>query len=127
VAAGALQNLGRAALAAGDLDGARKSFQAAPEISSSLGGDLQTTEIRLDLADLALAAGRPGEAAALAKQVASWYQSRGIDGGEALALTVLGEALLDQGLRPEARKAAVQARALLVASQDVELRLALAA
>jgi DNA-binding winged helix-turn-helix (wHTH) protein/tetratricopeptide (TPR) repeat protein/TolB-like protein len=127
VAAGALQNLGRAALAAGDLDGARKSFQEAFEISSSLGGDLQTAEIRLDLADLALAAGRPGEAAALAKQVASWYQSRGIDGGETLALTVLGEALLDQGLRAEARKAAVQARALLVASQDVELRLALAA
>ncbi|MEA2600967.1 MAG: hypothetical protein QOF89_1959 [Acidobacteriota bacterium] len=127
LAAGALRNLGRAALAMGDLDGARKSFQEALETSSSLGGDLQTTEIRLDLADLALAAGHPGEAAVLARQVASWYRSRKIEGGEALALTVLGEAQLAQGLRTEARQAAMEARALLGASQDVELRIEMAA
>lgn len=126
LAAEALQNLGRTALAEGDLDGARRSFQEALDISSALGGDLQTTEIRLDLADLALAAGRPGEAAVLARQVASWYRSRKIDGGEALALTILGEAQLAQGLRAEARQAAVEARAWLGASQDVGLRIAMA-
>ena len=127
LAAGALLNLGRSALAAGDLDGARKSLQEALGISSALGGDLQTTEIRLALAGLNLAAGHPGEAAALARQAASWYRSRKIDGGETPALTVLGEALLAQGLRAEAHQAAVEARSRLGASQDLELRLELAA
>ena len=127
LAAGALRNLGQTALATGDLDGARKSFQEALAISSSLGGELQSAQIRLDLADVALASDRPGEAAALARTAASWYRSREIDGGQAQALTVLGEALLEQGLRAEARKMAVQARALLASSQDVELRLELAA
>ncbi len=127
LAAGALRNLGRTALATGNLDEARKSFEEALKISSSVGGELQSAEIRLDLADLALAAGRPGEAAALARQAASWNRGRGIDGGQALALTMLGEALLDQGLRAEAWKAAAQSRALLETSQDVELRIELAA
>ena len=126
IAAGALRNLGRTALAAGDLEGARKSFQEALEISSALGGDLQTTEIRLDLANLALAAGRPGEAATMARQVASWYRSRKIYGGEAFALILLGEAQLAQGLRAEARQSAVEARARLAVSQDVELRIEMA-
>ncbi|HEX3551783.1 MAG TPA: tetratricopeptide repeat protein [Thermoanaerobaculia bacterium] len=127
LAAGALRNLGRSALAAGDPDGARKSLQEALAISSALGGELQTTEIRLTLADLDLATGHPREAAALARQVASWCRSRKIEGGEALALTVLGEALLVQGLRAEAYQTAVAARSRLGASQDLELRLELAA
>ncbi|HYX22657.1 MAG TPA: tetratricopeptide repeat protein, partial [Thermoanaerobaculia bacterium] len=127
LAAGALRNLGRSALAGGDLDGARKSLQEALAISAALGGELQTTEIRLALAGLDLAAGHPAAAAALARQVASWYHSRKLDGGEALALTVLGEALLAQGLRAEAHQAAVAARSRLGAGQDLELRLELAA
>ncbi|HEV7505072.1 MAG TPA: tetratricopeptide repeat protein [Thermoanaerobaculia bacterium] len=127
LAAGALQNRGRTDLAAGDLDGARKSLQEAFDIASSLGGSLQATEIHLDLARLALAAGRPAEASKLAREVASWYRERKIDGREALALAVLSEALLAQGARVEAAQAAVEARSRLGTSGDVTLRLEMAA
>ncbi|HSS48654.1 MAG TPA: tetratricopeptide repeat protein, partial [Thermoanaerobaculia bacterium] len=118
LAAGALQNLGRIALAAGDVDGARKSFQEAFDIASSLGGSLQAMEIRLDLARLAHAAGRPAEASQWAREVASWYRGRGMDGGEALALAVLSEALLAQGSRAEAAQTAAEARSRLGAGGD---------
>ena len=125
--AGALQNLGRAALAAGDLDGARQSLQEALDISSALGGNLQATEIRLDLARLALAARRPAEASKLAREVASWYRERRMDGAAALALAALGEALLAQGSRVEAAQAAVEARSRLGTGEDVKLRIEMAA
>jgi DNA-binding winged helix-turn-helix (wHTH) protein/tetratricopeptide (TPR) repeat protein len=127
LAADALQSLGRIALAAGDLDGARKSFEEALHISSTLGGSLQAMEIRLDHARLALAAGRPAEAASQAREVASWYRGRRMDGGEALALAVLGEALLAEGARAEASQAAVDARARLGTSEDLRLRIEMAA
>jgi DNA-binding winged helix-turn-helix (wHTH) protein/tetratricopeptide (TPR) repeat protein/TolB-like protein len=122
----ALRNLGRIAFAAGDLDGALKMFQEALETSSSLGANLLAAEIRVDLASLALESGQAGQAALRAREAAAWYRSRGIAGGEALALTVLGEALLAQGLRGDAIHAEAAARARLEASHDLELRLELA-
>jgi DNA-binding winged helix-turn-helix (wHTH) protein/tetratricopeptide (TPR) repeat protein len=127
LAAGALQNLGRAALAAGDLEDARKSLQEALDISSALGGNLQAMEIRLDLARLALAAGRPAEASKLAREVASWYRERRMDGAEALAQAALGEALLAQGSRVEAAQAAKEARSRSGTGEDVKLRIEMAA
>jgi DNA-binding winged helix-turn-helix (wHTH) protein/tetratricopeptide (TPR) repeat protein len=127
LAAAALRNLGLAALAAGDLDGARKSFQEALDISSSLGGNLQAAEVRLDLARLALAAGRLAEASKLSRAVASWYRERRMDGGEALALAMLSETLLAQGLRAEASQAAAAARTRLGTSVDLKLRIEMAA
>jgi len=125
--AAALRNLGWTALAAGDLDGARKFSQDALDISAALGGSLQAVEIRLDLARLALAAGRSAEASKLAREVAAWYQRRKIDGGEALALAVLSEALLAQGALPEASQAALEARSRLGNSEDLKLRIETAA
>jgi len=125
--AAALRSLGWAARAAGDLDGARKFSQEALDISSSLGWNLQATEIRLDLARLALASGRPAEASKLAREAAAWYEKRKMDGGEALALTVLSEALLAQGALPDACRAAVEARSRLGNSEDLQLRIEMAA
>ncbi|HEX4964947.1 MAG TPA: tetratricopeptide repeat protein [Thermoanaerobaculia bacterium] len=126
LAAGALRNLGRTALAAGDLAGARKSLGEALAVSSSLGENLATAEIRLAFAELALASGHPADAAGLARKVASFYHQHKIDGREAAALALLGEALLDQGLRAEARQAGDEARARLGTSDDLELRLEIA-
>jgi DNA-binding winged helix-turn-helix (wHTH) protein/tetratricopeptide (TPR) repeat protein/TolB-like protein len=125
--AAALRNLGWSGFAAGDLDGARKSFQEALSVSVGLGGNLQATEVRLDLARLELAAGRPAEASRLAREVASWYRGRRMDGGEALALAVLSEALLDQGARAEAAQVAREARARFGNSEDLRLRIEMAA
>ncbi len=125
--AAALRNLGWSGFAAGDLDGARKSFQEALGVSAGLGGNLQATEVRLDLARLELAAGRPADASRLAREVASWYRGRGMDGGEALALAVLSEALLAQGARAEASQAAREARSRLGESEDLKLRIEMAA
>lgn len=127
LAAAALRNLGRAALAAGDPEGARKSFQEALDISSALGGNLQATEIRLDQARLALAEGQFPKASKMARELASWYQERRMDGGESLALTLLAEALLAQGSRAEASRAAGEARSRLGASEDLKLRVEMAA
>jgi len=125
--AAALRNLGWSGFAAGDLEGARKAFQEALGISVGLGGNLQATEMRLDLARLELMAGHPTEASKLAREVAAWYRGRGMDGGEALALAVLSEALLDQGARAEAAQAAREARSRLGNSEDLKLRIEMAA
>jgi DNA-binding winged helix-turn-helix (wHTH) protein/tetratricopeptide (TPR) repeat protein/TolB-like protein len=116
------QNRGRADLAAGNLAAAREELEEALQVSSALGEELRAMEIRLDLAAIALAGGQTGEAATLARQTAAWYQKRGIPGGESLALSLLAESLLRQGLRKEAAAVAEQSRARLEASEDRELR-----
>jgi DNA-binding winged helix-turn-helix (wHTH) protein/tetratricopeptide (TPR) repeat protein len=118
----ALQNRGQAEYAAGNLAVAHSELEEALRVSSALGEELRAMEIRLDLAALALAGGRAGEAAALARQAAAWYQKRGIPGGESQALSVLAESLMRQGLRREAQATAAQARVRLDASEDRELR-----
>ena len=119
----ALQNRGRADFAAANLTAARAELTEALQVSSSLGEELRATEIRLDLATLAFAGDQAGEAALLARQAAAWYRGRGLAGGEALAQSILAEALLRQGLRREALAAAERARARLETSEDRELRI----
>ncbi len=122
LAAWALQNIGRADFAAGDLAAAQAALEEAQEISTVLGEELRAMEIRLDLARLALAAGRTNEAADLARENAAWYRARGIPGGEIRSWSLLAEALLREGLEPEAQQAAAFARERLAATQDRELR-----
>jgi DNA-binding winged helix-turn-helix (wHTH) protein/tetratricopeptide (TPR) repeat protein len=119
----ALQNRGRAEYAAGNLAVARSELTEALRVSSALGEELRAMEIRLDLAALALAGNQAGEAAALARQAAAWYQQRGIPGGESQALSALAESQLRQGLRGEAQATAARARVRLDASEDRELRI----
>ncbi|HEY0512879.1 MAG TPA: tetratricopeptide repeat protein [Thermoanaerobaculia bacterium] len=119
----ALQNRGRADFAAGDLPAARAALAEALRVSSSLGEALRATEIRLDLAALSLGADQAGEAAAMARQSAAWYHSRGVACGEALSQAILAEALLRQGMRQDASAAAATARARLETCEDRELRI----
>ncbi len=120
----ALDNRGRADFAAGDLAAARAGLTEALRVSSSAAAEQQATEVRLDLAVLALAEDQPGKAADLARQAAGWYHSREIAGGEAMAQAILAEALLRQGMRQEALVAAAAARSRLETSEDREIRLA---
>jgi tetratricopeptide (TPR) repeat protein len=122
----ALQNRGRADFAAADLAAARARLTEALRVSSSLGEELRATEIRLDLAALALAGDRAGEAAVLARQAAAWSRDHGLGGGEAVAQSILADALLRQGMPREALAAADRARALLETSEDRELRITVA-
>lgn len=122
LAAWALQNLGRADFATGDLAAAGAALDEALQTSLTLGEELRAMEVRLDLAQLALAENRASEAALLAREAAAWYRTHGIPGGEIRAWSLLAEALLRQGLGHEAQKAAAAARARLAASQDRELR-----
>ena len=106
----ALENRGRADFAAGDLAAARAGLTEALRVSSFAAAEQQATEVRLDLAVLALAEEQPGKAADLARQAAGWYHSRQIAGGEGMAQAILAEALLRQGLRQEALVAAAASR-----------------
>lgn len=123
----ALQSRGRADFAAGDLPAARAALTEALQGSSSLGEAPRAAEIRLDLAGLALAGKQAAEAAALARQAAAWYRDRNIAGGEALAQSILAEALLRQGMRQEALASAATARSRLEACEDREIRILAAA
>ncbi|HEY4594158.1 MAG TPA: tetratricopeptide repeat protein, partial [Thermoanaerobaculia bacterium] len=123
VGALALQSLGRADFAAGDAEKGRAELTEALEICSSLGEELRAMEVRLALAELALAGNQASEAAQLARRAADWYRQHGIPGGEAQALSLLAEAQLRQGLAKEALAAAEQARGRLDTSEDRELRI----
>ncbi|HET9208985.1 MAG TPA: tetratricopeptide repeat protein [Thermoanaerobaculia bacterium] len=119
----ALQSLSHTDFAAGDVQKARAELEEALRVCSSLGNELRAMEIRLDLAELALAMNQAPEASQLARQAAAWYREHGIPGGEAKALSLLAEAQLRQGLAKEALAAAEQARGRLDTSEDRELRI----
>jgi len=104
LATAALQNLGRVQMAAGDLAAARRSYQEAMQLSTSLGEDLKATAARLGLAQVALAeanvspvSSQAGEAVALSRTAAAWYKERRMRDHEARALAVLAEAYLLKG------------------------------
>jgi hypothetical protein len=95
-------------------------------VYARLGEDLRATEVRLDLARVALADGRAAEAGSLAHQAAAWYGARGMRGRQAGALAVLAEAQLRAGSLAEARETAGQAHAQAEKSPDRGLRIAVA-
>jgi DNA-binding winged helix-turn-helix (wHTH) protein/tetratricopeptide (TPR) repeat protein/TolB-like protein len=123
----ALQLQGRIALAAGDLNGAHKSLQGALQEAGSGGETLRWSSVRLDLAGLALAADRPAEAVQIARAVVAWCAPREMRSEEAWALSILAEALFQQGFFAEARQAAAEARSLLEDSADLQLRASISA
>lgn len=125
--ASALQTQGRAALAAGDLSGARRSLQGALQASGGSGETLRTSSIRLDLARLALAEGRPAEAAQIARGAVAWCSPRELRSEEVWALSLLAEALFQQGFFAEARQAAAEARSHLEKSDDLQMRILISA
>src|SRR6185295_7183995 len=125
--AGALQNLGRVELAAGDLAASRKAFADSLQVSSALGDDLRAMEVRLRLAELALAADRAGEAAGLVRMAAAWYGSHQMPRGEIEALSLLAEALWRQGRSVEAERLASSTHLRLESSEDRVLRATAAA
>jgi DNA-binding winged helix-turn-helix (wHTH) protein/tetratricopeptide (TPR) repeat protein/TolB-like protein len=125
--ASALQSRGRAALAAGDLSGARRDLEEALRASESGGETLLVSAIRLDLARLALAEGRPDEAARVARHAAAWSGPRGAQVDEAWALSLLAEALFQQGFTAEARQTALEARDHLDDSDDLPMRIVISA
>ena len=115
---------GRAAIqrAGGDLAAARRSLDEALRTSIDLDEQMLAVSLRLDLASLALAQGRPDEAERLADQAASWYASKDLPGREGEALALLAEALASQRRSGEARDAAARARVRLAGSEDLRLR-----
>jgi tetratricopeptide (TPR) repeat protein len=106
-----LQNQGRALLTAGDLRGARAALEESLRESESAGDALRGTATRLDLADLALAEKNPAEASRIASAAAAWYEPRDVRREEARALSVLSEALLQEGHPAEARQVAARLKA----------------
>ncbi|HEX3526587.1 MAG TPA: tetratricopeptide repeat protein, partial [Thermoanaerobaculia bacterium] len=106
-----LQNQGRALLAAGDLRGARSVLEQSLQTSAAAGEMLRGTATRLDLAALALAEKNPAEAARIASAAAAWYEPREARREEARALSVLVEALLQEGRSAEARHVAARLKA----------------
>jgi DNA-binding winged helix-turn-helix (wHTH) protein/tetratricopeptide (TPR) repeat protein len=125
--AGALQSLGRAALASGDLPGARAALQESVQTSDGGGEALLSAATRLDLAHLSLLEARPAQAAELARGVADWYGARQIRVEEARALSLLAEALFQQGLVAQARQAAGRARSQAEESDDLQMRIEISA
>ncbi|HET9228886.1 MAG TPA: FlgO family outer membrane protein, partial [Thermoanaerobaculia bacterium] len=122
----ALRRIGRADWAMDRPAEARQSFERALSSAVAAGEEAEAVGIRLDLARLALSDDRHGEAARLTREAADWYRERGMIGNEAQALSLLAEALLDEGRLAAAQETAVRARAAAGRSEDVEMRLLVA-
>jgi DNA-binding winged helix-turn-helix (wHTH) protein/tetratricopeptide (TPR) repeat protein len=124
--ASALRGQARRSLDEGDLPGARRQLEEALRDRVRDGEELEAAAVRLDLADLLLLTGNPQEAARRATEVAGWYGQRGMNGYRAQALARLARALLADGRRDLARKAAGEAQTLAEAGESLEARLAVA-
>lgn len=112
--------------AAGDLPAARRSLQEALREGARRGEELEVAGLKLDLASLALSEHRFDEAAALAREAAGWYGSKGLPGNGGQAWALAAEAALRQDRPDEAREAASRARTLVERSGDRELLLVVA-
>lgn len=105
----------------GDLAAAGRSLEEALRVSVPMGEGPDAADLRLDLAELALARKRFGEAERRAREAAVWYGARGLARFEGYARAVLAEALARQGRTGEAQETAAQARLGLAGLEDREL------
>ena len=117
----ALYELGRAQLAAGEVVGARASFQSSLRKSVESKDVSRSAVTRLELARLELFAGKFGEAAGMAREIAAWAAPRGLTGLQAESLSVAAEALLREGRTADAVKLGEPIRKLAGTTQDLEL------
>jgi DNA-binding winged helix-turn-helix (wHTH) protein/tetratricopeptide (TPR) repeat protein len=108
--------------ARGDLEAAGRSLDQALRASLRMGEGPESADLRLALADLALARQRFAEAERYAREAAGWYGERGLAGFEGHAWAVLAEALAARrGRTGEAQEAVARARAKLAGLEDREL------
>ncbi len=117
-----LRRQGGLQAAAGDLPAARRSLEQALSASLQMGEGPESADLRIDLAELALAQRRFEEAERLARQAAAWYGARGLAGFEGHAWALLAEALARRGRTGEAYEAAERARAGLTGPAGAEDR-----
>ncbi|HVG08131.1 MAG TPA: tetratricopeptide repeat protein [Thermoanaerobaculia bacterium] len=118
-----LRRQGELQAAKGDLEPARLSLDQALRASLQMGEGPESADLRLDLADLALAQRRFEEAERLSRQAAGWYGARGLAGFEGYAWALLADALVRRGRTREAQEAAARAQAKLAGLEDRELAL----
>jgi DNA-binding winged helix-turn-helix (wHTH) protein/tetratricopeptide (TPR) repeat protein/TolB-like protein len=104
--------------AGGGLEAAGRSLDQALRASLRLGEGPESADLRLALADLALARKRFAEAERYAREAAGWYGERGLAGFEGQAWAVLAEAVARRGRTGEAQEAAARARAKLAGLED---------
>jgi tetratricopeptide (TPR) repeat protein len=105
---------------------ARRENQEALEIRTALGESGPVAESRLAQAEVSLAAGQPGEAAALARTAAEVFQTAKARDSEAEAEAVRARALVALGDLPGASSARERAVNLAEKSKDENVRLAVA-
>jgi tetratricopeptide (TPR) repeat protein len=108
-----LNNLGTVAYYQGKVAEAAPWYGKALEIAETVGDDVETAAVIVNLALLELSRGHPGRAQALVEPVLDHV--RGHEYGEHVVQLALGAALLDQGKIPEA--SAPVARALELACE----------
>jgi tetratricopeptide (TPR) repeat protein len=125
--ASGLYDLGRVQREAGDLAGAQASLQQSLKISEDMGDGLRSALARIELARLALAGKRYGQAGELARAAAAWLAQRGFTGLDAEALALAAEASLRAGRLEEAEESLEKVRGVAASLQDRELGLRLAA
>lgn len=121
--AAALQRQGGLAVAGGDFKTARERLSEALRLSNSRKAAQRATEVRLDLAHLALLERLPAEAERLAREVAAWYELKKMPADQSRALAVQCRALLALGRPTEAKRAGEQAHSISRASADVKLQI----
>ncbi|MEA2561226.1 MAG: hypothetical protein QOH06_2730 [Acidobacteriota bacterium] len=117
-----LRRQGGLQAAKGDLEAARRSLDQALRASLQMGEGPEAADLRLDLAELALAQRRLEEAERFAREAAGWYGARNLDGFEGCALAVLAEALVRGGRTEDAQAAAARAQARLTGPAGTEDR-----
>lgn len=123
---GAMVSLGEVLKAQGDLQGARQQFQATLEIRQKVGEAGLAPESQVELADLAMEEGQPGQAEPLLRAAIAEFEKEKGDPDTTSTYTELSRALLMQGKLEEARKANQHAVDLSRKSPDPSLTLPIA-
>ncbi len=123
----ALRLLGRWSLERGDLPGARQQIESALRSHVENGEALEAVATRVELAHLDWLLGNFKEAGRLATEAADWYGQKGMNGYRAQALALRSQALLGQGRTAQAWDTAKQAQAVSERSEDLGLRIEVAA
>lgn len=113
-----LLQLGELFLARGDLLAARQRLEEAARLYSGLSDRLGNAEARLLSGRIFLGDGKAADAAGEARAAEEVFRTEGVADRQAVALAVLTQALLREGLSAEASSAAERARAAAQSAND---------